>query len=353
MNTRPTLKPLRFGIMSTAKIAHAFCKGNVGNPRVQITAVASRSLDSAQEFAKQHGIHTAWGSYEALLADSNVDAVYIPLPNHLHASWAIRAAQCGKHVLCEKPLAMSQQEAQAMFMAAKEAGVMLLEGYPYWFQPHLRQVLHWLHGETGRDVGEAGAVRSMHAHFSFPMVNRAGDIRARPETGGGALGDLGCYVMSLAHLVMRDSPMRLHAVPVWTTTDPRTRVDISMAIHLEYAGGRSASLTCSMAHSLERRATIYTERGVIETGFPNHTSAQEPGLLKFWRGPLLTELAQATTAELGNGFYLEAQKFADIVQSNDVHAMHQAQEASLAVARLLDAAKQSANSGQAVEWTVA
>jgi predicted dehydrogenase len=349
MNMRPLVAPLRFGIMSTAKIAHAFCKGNVGNPRIHITAVASRSLDTAQAFAKQHGIGTAWGSYEALLADPNVDAVYIPLPNHLHAQWAIRAAQCGKHVLCEKPLAMNQQEAHAMFAAAKQTGVMLLEGYPYWFQPHLRQVLNWLHGDAGDGLGEAGAVRSMHAHFSFPMVNRAGDIRARPETGGGALGDLGCYVLSLAHLVMRDSPKRLYAVPVWTTADPATRVDISMAIHLEYAGGRSASLTCSMAHSLERRATIYTERGVIETGFPNHTSPQEPGHLKFWRGPLLTELAQSTTVEVGNGFYLEAQKFADIVQTNDLYAMHQAQEASLAVVRLLDAAKLSAHSGQAVE----
>jgi predicted dehydrogenase len=348
MNTHTPFAPLRFGIMSTAKIAHAFCKGNLDNPRIDITAVASRSLDTAQAFAQQHGIGKAWGSYEALLTDPHVDAVYIPLPNHLHAQWAIRAAQCGKHVLCEKPLAMSQQEAQAMFAAAKKAGVILLEGYPYWFQPHLRQVLNWLHGEAGRGQGEAGAVRSMHAHFSFPMVNRANDIRARAETGGGALGDLGCYVLSLSHLVMQDSPLRLHAVPVWTTTDPTTRVDIGMAIHLEYAQSRSASLTCSMAHTLERRATLYTERGVIETSFPNHTSAQEPGHLKFWRGPLLQEVAQPTPVEMGNGFYLEAQKFADIVQTRDQYAANQAQEASLAVARLLDAAKQSALSGQAV-----
>ncbi|MBS7808880.1 Gfo/Idh/MocA family oxidoreductase [Variovorax sp. PCZ-1] len=349
MNTSQ-LPPLRIGILSTARIADEFCEGNLGNPRIRIAAVGSLSADTARAFAKKHGITRSYASYEALLADSQIDAVYIPLPNHLHAPWAIAAAKAGKHVLCEKPLAMTRAEAQAMFDAAQEADVMLLEGYPYWFQPHLRQVLDWVQG------GSVGSVRSLSAHFSFPMVNRANDIRARAETGGGATGDVGCYVVSLAQLVMGRMPRTVHAVPVWSHSDVAKRVDMSMAITMDYEDGAVVHLLCGMNQSYRRAARICGDQGVIETSFPNHTAGHRsvqnhtndihPTL---WRGPMLTEAAQATPQITANGFYLEAQKFADIVQTQDKSAIAQAKEVSLAVATVLDAVRQSANSGQRVE----
>lgn len=349
MNTS-RLSPLRIGILSTARIADEFCEGNLGNPRIQIAAVGSRSAETAQAFAKKHGIERAYASYEALLADPSIEAVYIPLPNHLHAPWAMAAAKAGKHVLCEKPLAMTRAQAQAMFDAAQEANVMLLEGYPYWFQPHLRQVLDWVHG------GSVGSVRSLSAHFSFPLVNRANDIRARAETGGGATGDLGCYVVSLAQLVMGRLPRSVHAVPVWSSSDPEKRVDMSMAITMDYEDGAVAQLLCGMNQSYRRAARICGERGVIETSFPNHTAEHRSTLNHvndihptLWRGPMLTEIAQPKPQITANGFYLEAQKFADIVQTQDNAAIAQAREVSLAVAAVLDAVRLSANSGQCVQ----
>jgi predicted dehydrogenase len=349
MNTS-LLPPLRLGILSTARIADEFCEGNLGNPRIRIAAVGSRSAETARTFAKKHGIARAHGSYEALLADPQIEAVYIPLPNHLHAPWAIAAAKAGKHVLCEKPLAMSLPEAKAMFDAAQAAKVMLLEGYPYWFQAHLRQVLDWVQG------GSVGAVRSLSAHFSFPMINRADDIRARAETGGGATGDLGCYVVSLAQLVMGRLPCSVRAVPVWSNSDVAKRVDMSMAITMEYEDGAVAQLLCGMNQSYRRAARICAEHGVIETSFPNHT-ANHKSILNhtkdihptLWRGPMLTEAAQHTPLSVGNGFYLEAQKFADIVQTQDMKATEQAKQVSLAVATVLDAVRQSASSGQRID----
>jgi predicted dehydrogenase len=359
MKTNPSTAaqhtPLKLGILSTARIAHEFCEGNRSNPRVCIAAVGSRSFDTAQVFAKQHRIRTAHASYEALLADPEIEAVYIPLPNHLHARWAIAAARAGKHVLCEKPLALSHAQASEMFDAAKAAGVMLLEGYPYWYQANLRQVLNWVHGSCEMEASPLGQVRSIQAQFSFPMVGRASDIRARADTGGGAMWDLGCYVASLAQLVMMQLPQTVHAVPVWSHADPVQRVDTSMAITLDYADGATAQLLCSFSQAYRRAATISCERGIIETSFPNHTAGHRSVLNhthdvhpKLWRGPLLTEVAQPSIQSVGNGFYLEAQKFADIVQTRDHAAMAQAQETSLAVATVLDAVKRSANSGRRV-----
>ncbi len=349
MNTS-AFPPLQIGILSTARIADEFCEGNRGNPRIRIAAVGSRSTATARSFASKHGIARAHGSYEALLADPQIDAVYIPLPNHLHAPWAMAAAKAGKHVLCEKPLAMSLPDTQAMFDAAQSAQVMLLEGYPYWYQVHLRRVLDWVQG------GSIGAVRSMQAHFSFPMINRADDIRARSETGGGATADLGCYLVSFAQLVMGKQPRAVHAVPVWSCADVATRVDMNMAITMEYEDGAAVQLLCGMNQSYRRAARICGEAGVIETSFPNHT-ANHSSVQKhkddihptLWRGAMLTEAAQATPGDTANGFYLEAQKFADIVQTRDTQAIEQAKQVSLAVATVLDAVRQSASSGRRVE----
>ncbi len=350
--------PLQVGILSTARIADEFCEGNIGNPRIRIAAVGSRNAQTAQAFAKKHGIARAHASNEALLADPQIEAVYIPLPNHLHAPWAIAAAKAGKHVLCEKPLAMSVPEVRAMFDAAEKANVMLLEGYPYWYQMHLRQVLDWVHGSGGAQAPELGSVRSLQAHFSFPLVNRAGDIRARADTGGGATGDLGCYVVSLAQLIMGRLPHAVHAVPVWSSADESKRVDMSMAMTLDYEDGAVAQLLCGMNQSYRRAARICGERGVIETSFPNHTANHRSVLNHthdvhptLWRGPMLNELAAHSPQSVGNGFYLEAQKFADIVQTQNRAAIAQAKKVSLAVATVLDAVKLSATSGQRVKIT--
>ncbi|HEY2977627.1 MAG TPA: Gfo/Idh/MocA family oxidoreductase, partial [Burkholderiaceae bacterium] len=179
-NTRPA--PLRIGILGCANIARQFARDVAPSRHVHVAAAASRDAAKAAAFAAEFGIARTHGSYEALLADSELDAVYIPLPNSMHAQWAVRAAQHGRHVLCEKPLALSRAEARTMFDAARQHGVMLLEAYPWWFQPQTAALLGLLRG------GAIGTVRLVQATFGFALRDPAGtNIRSLPEFGGGAL----------------------------------------------------------------------------------------------------------------------------------------------------------------------
>ena len=164
---RPT-NPLRLGILGCANIARQFARDVAPSRLVRIAAVASRDAAKAAAFAAEFGIARTHGSYDALLADGELDAVYIPLPNSLHAQWAVRAAQHGRHVLCEKPLAMNLAEARAMFDAARQHGVMLLEAYPWWFQPQTAALLGLLQG------GAIGTVRLVQATFGFTLRDPAG-----------------------------------------------------------------------------------------------------------------------------------------------------------------------------------
>ena len=136
-----TVSPLRMGVLGCANIAKQFTRDVQSSTSVSIDAVASRDMQKANTFAQSLKIARAYGSYEALIADPTIDAIYIPLPNSLHAEWAIRAMEGGKHVLCEKPLALSLAQAQSMFQTARQNGVMLLESYPYWFQPQTRDLV--------------------------------------------------------------------------------------------------------------------------------------------------------------------------------------------------------------------
>ena len=176
---------MRIGILGCANIARQFTRDVAPSPQVKVVAVASRSMETAQAFAATFGIARSHGSYEALLADAEVDTIYLPLPNSLHAEWAVKAARAGKHVLCEKPLALGLAEARAMFAAARANGVMLLEAYPYYFQPQTGAMLALLHG------GAVGEVRSVQSSFGFTLANPATNIRLKPELGGGALLDAG------------------------------------------------------------------------------------------------------------------------------------------------------------------
>ena len=233
MNPRKTPTPnppLRIGILGCANIAKQFTRDVRQSKKVSVDAVASRNADTAAAYAATNGIARHHGSYEALLADTAIDAIYIPLPNSLHAEWAIKAAAHGKHILCEKPLALGLAEAQDMFAAARQHGVMLLEAYPWWFQPQTRDLLALLHD------GTVGEVRSVQASFGFTLANPAGNIRMNPDLGGGALLDAGSYTLSMIRLVMGCAPQRVMADASWSATG----VDISLMATLHYADGRRA-----------------------------------------------------------------------------------------------------------------
>ena len=344
-NNRPT--PPRLGILGCANIARQFARDVAPSRLVRIDAVASRDAAKAAAFAAEFGITRTHGSYDALLADNALDAVYIPLPNSLHAEWAARAAQHGRHVLCEKPLAMNVAEARTMFDAARQHGVMLLEAYPWWFQPQTAALLGLLH------EGAIGTVRLVQSTFGFSLRDPAGtNIRSLAAMGGGALLDAGSYCLSLIRLVMGCAPQRVHA----SARLGPTGVDLATAATLHFADGAVAQLSCAMDMALHRHATIVGSDGVITTEFLNHTSV--PGTVHRWgyqpsqlrvrrgsgNGPF-----DSITSPTGSGFLFAAEAFAAVVAAKDFAAIERAAQASLDIAATLDAITASARSLVTVE----
>ena len=354
LSTQPT-SPLRIGILGCANIARAFARDVADSPAVQVVAVASRTQATADAFARSQGIPRALGSYEALLADPAVDAVYLPLPNSLHADWAIAAAAHGKHVLCEKPLALGLAQAQAMFAAAKQHGVMLLEAYPYWFQPQTGDMLALLRS------GAIGTVQSMQASFGFKLAQPAGNIRMDPGLGGGALLDAGSYPLSLIRLVMGQAPVQVRADARWAGAGPDDSVDIAMAGTLRYADGRQAQMSCAMDSGLHRHAQIVGSAGVIETEYLNHSADSDlhpagshpfgflPSLMRLRRGGLPPLPFESLRSASGSGFRFAAEAFARVVAQRDFAAIDRAAAASLDIAATLEALARSAREGRAVD----
>ncbi len=196
------LAPIRLGVLSTARINELVLPAAQASEDIELTAVASRQLARAQEFATEHGIPRAYGSYEELLADADLDAIYIPLPNHLHAEWSERGLRAGKHVLCEKPLARSRAEAEHAFDVAAESGRILAEGFMYLHHPQTLRIRSLV------GSGAIGALRLIRAAQSF-TVTAADDVRLSGEMEGGALMDVGCYCVHLARFLAGE-PIRVY-----------------------------------------------------------------------------------------------------------------------------------------------
>ena len=197
---------LNWGILGTARIAQrAVVPALLSMKQMPVIAVASRDLTRAQEFAAPFEIPRAYGSYEELLSDSNVQAVYIPLPNSEHAAWAIKAMQAGKHVLVEKPFALTADEAQLMVSTALENSVVLMEAFMYRYSERFEKI-----HEIVRS-GTIGKIRLVQAAFTFTLSN-PDDIRLAPDLGGGALYDLGCYCVNLQRLLIGREPVNVQAI---------------------------------------------------------------------------------------------------------------------------------------------
>jgi xylose dehydrogenase (NAD/NADP) len=334
---------LRIGILGTAKIARSFTQGVRPSKTVTVAAVASRDIGKAQRFAADSGIDRHFGSYESLLADREIDAVYIPLPNSLHAEWTIRAARAGKHVLCEKPLAASAAEAHAMFDAARRHGVRLVEGYPYLAQPQTLKM---------RELLEAGAIgepRLIQASFGFTLTDRE-NIRLNPQLAGGALMDVGVYPVSLIRVIAKRRPARVQAAAHFTSDEPGHGVDSALAATLEFAGGLLAQVTCSFESALHRQALIVGAAGMIQTTFANHTSAEHPGILRLRSGEGKGVDSSVETAPV-NGFLAEAESFARLVREGTAHGTGATHEESIDIMMTLEALLLSARSGVAVALT--
>lgn len=336
---------LNIGVLGAANIAKQFIRDVRPSAKVKVTCVASREVGKAAEFAAANGVDRSVGSYEALLADPDIGAIYLPLPNSLHAEWAIKALEAGKHVLCEKPLALNRDEAERMFAAATKHGLVLLESYPWWFQPQTGALVELL-GISAN--GGIGPVRSVQACFGFNFGGAPTNIRLNPDLGGGALLDAGSYALSLIILAMGGAPSRVIAV----SSPAASGVDISTMAILEYADGRRAQLSCAMNTAYHRHATIIGAAGVIETEYLNHTSTQEagdayhylPSLMRVKRGFANIVPFEDVVSPVGSGFRFAAEAFEKVVREKDLAAAGRAARASIAIAATLDAIRRSAQS---------
>ena len=232
---------LRWGVISTSNIGRAAV-----NPAIQasangeLRAVASREEDRAREFAEKWDIAGHYGSYEALLDDGSIDAVYIPLPNSLHREWTIRAAEKGKHVLCEKPLAMSAAECLEMKSAAEANGVKLMEAFMYRFHPRTDKVVEMVRG------GVVGDLKLITSAFTFRLKN-PDNIRLKPELGGGSLMDVGCYCVNVSRTIAGAEPVDVQAV----AHQGSSGVDEQMVGTLRFEDGVLAQFDCAL--TMERR----------------------------------------------------------------------------------------------------
>jgi D-xylose 1-dehydrogenase (NADP+, D-xylono-1,5-lactone-forming) len=195
-------KILNWGLLSTARINRALIKPINASKRTRLLAVASRSISSAEAYAREWKIPRAHGSYEALLADPEIDVIYNSLPNHLHAEWTIKALRAGKHVLCEKPFALTLAEVDAMTQAAHETGKVLEEAFMYRHHAQTLKVKEIV------DSGELGKLQLIRGAFTFTLTHE-GDIRSKQETGGGSIWDIGCYPISYARTIVGAEPVEV------------------------------------------------------------------------------------------------------------------------------------------------
>lgn len=230
---------LRFGVLSTASIARsAFIPGVQNARRAEIAAVASRDYAKAKDTAEQFDIPKAYGTYEELLKDPDIDAVYIPLPNHLHKEWTIKAAKAGKHVLCEKPSALSPEEASEMVEACREAGVIFSEAFMYRYHPKHRRVREII------EEGEIGQIRAIHGCFTYNHIENKENVRYKKTMGGGAIYDVGGYPISAARMILGEEPLAVSVQALFS--EEHDHVDVMATGLVEFPNGVGLTFDCGM-----------------------------------------------------------------------------------------------------------
>jgi xylose dehydrogenase (NAD/NADP) len=266
MNT----KKLRWGVLGCSSIAvRSVIPGIKQSETGVVAAIASRDLAKAQSTAQANGIPTAYGSYEELLGDTNIDAVYIPLPNHLHKEWTIRAAEAGKHILCEKPCAMNAAEAEEMISACTAAGVQFAEAFMYRHHPRYDRIKAILRS------GEIGEIRGMHGTFTFNNAEDSKNVRYQRSYGGGSLYDVGCYPISAARYLLEEEPQAatVHAL----FSEKHDEVDMMASGLVEFSGGVALTFDCGMWANFRNTLEILGTLGSIEVPSAFVTPDQNAG----------------------------------------------------------------------------
>jgi predicted dehydrogenase len=304
---------LRWGILGTGNIARQFTRGRSPGSRNVLSAVGSRTVQSAEQFAATHGLPRAHGSYEALIADPGIDAVYLSLPNSLHHEWTIRSLRAGKHVLCEKPIAANAAEAEEMFEVAQRQGRLLVEAFMYRSHPLTRAVRGVVQS------GQIGELKLIRTSFCFRTTKIAGNIRFDASLAGGALMDVGCYCLNFARHFAGAEPTTVHGVGHLHESG----VDDLASGVLQFPGGVAATFTCGMTVQADNTAYLCGSEGFVEIPVP-WKPPRENAAYSIVRGtpPLMDGPAKAPPASprqthpvtaTGELYALETDDFADAV----------------------------------------
>lgn len=267
------MKKVRWGVLSTAKIAvEKVIPAMQQGSHSKVVAIASRNRDKAKKAAKSLNIGTAAGSYEELLNMPGIDAIYNPLPNHLHVSWSVKALQAGKHVLCEKPIGLSYAEAQKLFSEAKRVpGLKIMEAFMYRHHPR------WVKVKELVTDGALGKVRTIRSFFSY-YNDDPENIRNKPELGGGSLMDIGCYCISVPRFLFDEEPVRVLGS---METDPDLHVDRLTSGMMEFPGG-TATFTCATQLAPHQSVSIFGTEGKMEIPMPFNPPTDRPTIIHLY-----------------------------------------------------------------------
>jgi len=296
------MQKISWGILSTSKFGmRATVPAIQKSKYCQVSAIASRDIDRAKTTAAQLSIPKTFGSYEALLADPGIDAIYIPLPNNLHVDWTLKALKAGKHVLCEKPIGLSYQDARRLENVAGDyPGLKVMEAFMYRHHPQWKKVKD-LVGEKA--IGELKGIHSLYSYFNDDKSN----IRNIVEAGGGAMLDIGCYCTSLSRFVFDHEPTRVLGR---VELDPQTRIDRFASAVLDFDEG-VATFTCSTQSQHYQRVNILGTKGRIEIEIPINAPNDRPCKLWLQRGDSVQEIL----TDVCDQYIIQADLFAQAIMT--------------------------------------
>jgi len=324
---------VRWGVLGVANIAvkqviPAMQQGNWS----EITAIASRELAKANQAAQSLGIPKAYGSYEELLADPEIEAIYNPLPNHLHVPWTIKAAEAGKHVLCEKPISLNAQEAQLLLAVRDRCGVQIQEAFMVRTHPQ------WLGVRQLIESGRIGELRSITGFFSY--FNRdSQNIRNNPRIGGGALMDIGCYPITLSRFIFPTEPRRVLGL---VERDPEMGTDRLTSVMLDFVSGQSI-FTCSTQLAPHQRMNIFGTSGQIEIEIPFNAPADRPARIIINHNEGSGERREVKEFPICNQYAIQGDLFSQCIREKTSQPI--VLEDSIKNMSIIDAVFRSAESG--------
>ena len=324
--------PLRWGILSTSNLARRkVLPAMLRSKGVELVAVASRSLQAARDMAAEFGIARAWGSYEELIADPDVDVIYNPLPNHLHVPWTLAAARAGKHVLCEKPMALDATELLALREVCERVHLreaFMVEFHPQWIK--LRELVA---------AGEIGEPTSAHVQFSYCNTDPA-NIRNQAGLGGGALYDIGCYAVFAGEWCFGAQPRRVVAS---FDRDGAFKVDRHVAGMLDYGEGRSLGFSVSMQSARRQSLSLVGSRGSLCMPLPFNALPDVPCALEL-QGEAQDAPRRRIELPAADQYGLQAEAFVRQIRGGLPGAA--CLEQAMARMRVLDALRRSESSGR-------